>query len=235
MKSELAIAQMEICEIKDEWTNHSKRALSSSMWLEQIKSQISIRSHRRDEANLSKIFNNIKQPDERVLRKERLKAACEAAGMDDADENTIKEFLCKLNVESEDALSFEEFRGLIAEPSELESVMKTIPFHQVFADAVPRKAGISPMKVFPELTPMEIDVMVQASIESLKEHLIEKSSKLKRVRHRLEHDAEKFKAGNSKFSCFTMSSGQIDDFHEGLGSRIGSNTWIYSSEVHNVD
>jgi len=221
IKSELAIAQMEICEIKDEWANHSKRALSSSLWLEQIKSQISIRSHRRDEASLFIIFKNIKHPDEKALRKEKLKAACEAAGMDNADETTIKELLCKLNVESEDALSFEEFKSLIAEPSELESVMKTIPFHQVFADAVPRKAGSSPMKVFAELTPIEIDMMVQASVESLKDHLIEQSSKLKRVQHRLEQDAEKFKAGNSKFSCFTMSSGQIDDFHEGLGSRIG--------------
>ena len=223
-KSEVAIAQTEIREMKDEWTHSA------------IKSQISMRRHRRNEANLLQIFNDFKDPSVGALRKQNLITACEAAGMDNADdEGAINDVLYKLNVKSEDALCFEEFRGLIEEPSELESVMKDIPFHQVFADAVPRNAGVTPIKVFTELTPIEIDMIVQAAMESLKELLVDQSSKLKRVQHRLVQDAEKFKAGNSKFSCSMMSSGQISDFHEGLGSRVGNkNSRVCSTAVHSV-
>jgi hypothetical protein len=233
LKSELAIAQRELCAIKYELINYSTAPqLPPSSLLEKvemIKSQIEVRSHRRDESNLRKVFDDVKIPSEEELRREKLATACNAAGMDNTDETTIDELLYKLNLKSAEALNFEEFSALISEPSELESVMKTIPFHQIFADAVPRHTGISPMKIFAELNPADIDVIVEASFASIKQLLLDQSSRMKLVQHRLAQDANELKSGTSKFACSIMNSGKIDDFHEGLGSRVGCNSRIQTS------
>jgi hypothetical protein len=188
----------------------------------QIKSQVESGRQKRNESNLRQIFDKYKDSDSNVLRKESVMKACTAANIIVEGESALEDLSGWKEVDLEKGLDFDNFKNIATNPSELEIMMKSIPFHQIFADAVPHKPGYDPLKCFETLTSHEIDIMVEASLDLLKHILKEQSALASAVQCELSKTAAGLRAGISKFTCIKMKAGNISDFHEGLGGRVGA-------------
>lgn len=194
-------------------------ALPQASLRQQIIKQVESGRRKRDESNLRRIFDEYKDPGSNRLRSESLVKACNAADMVVENQSTIFE---ESRIDMERGMEFDDFKNMANTPSELEILMKSIPFHQIWTDAVPLKPGCDPLECFGNLTSHEIDVMVEASVEYLKQILKEQSSLSRAVKSELRKTSADLRAGISKFTCMKMKAGTISDFHEGLGRRVGA-------------
>jgi hypothetical protein len=88
------------------------------------------------------------------------------------------------------------------------------------------------LKHFADVSEGALLAAVDASVESLKQHLLRVHHEVKCVAHAKLMIEEEFQNGPDKYTIRKMATGSIDDFHKGLYDRIGEKT---SKRVHAAD
>jgi len=80
----------------------------------------------------------------------------------------------------------------------------------------------SQLKRFADVSESALLAAVDASVESIKQHLLRVNREVKKVVHAKLKLEEALKNGLDKYSIRKMATGSIDDFHKGLADRIGA-------------
>ncbi len=79
----------------------------------------------------------------------------------------------------------------------------------------------SQLKGFSDVSESALFDAVNASVESLKQRLLQVHREVKKAVHSKQKLEESLNSGLDKYSIRTMATGSIDDFHKGLADRIG--------------
>ena len=141
---------------------------------------------------------------------------------DTAEDNIKKvdELFEKIDVDSNGKLDYNEFRSAVqSNKSELEDWAESLALHQLLADSIPQSDGADALDIVSNLSPGDIDLIVEGFADGLRQMLNKYVNQLKqKLEHLSEHKSPvpKFVADVPKMMC-----GSIDDFHKGLVARIG--------------
>ena len=121
-----------------------------------------------------------------------------------------------------DGLELSGLQALLQKPSQLHDWARNLALYDLFADTIPRKPGVDPLRVISELTSAEMDAICDEMRYGLKRILKDASELLKKAFVELERRKEKGLAAEAyRFNSVTLSYGKIDDFHAGIEERIG--------------
>ena len=84
------------------------------------------------------------------------------------------------------------------------------------------------LKCFSDVSEAALLAAVDASVESLKQHLLRMHREVKDVVRANVKLEESLPNGSDKYSIRKMATGSIDDFHKGLSDRIGEKNTTYN-------
>ena len=138
--------------------------------------------------------------------------------------------LTELSIQKEDGFDFEDFKRLIQVESPFLKWIASLPISRTFADALSSASGApgacgfdgDPLRAVSTLTSEEVNMACDCCLDVIKAIL---SDEVRRLKEAFVLTDDKAKAQNqsaSKFEVFTMSCGDICDFHKGLIGRIGA-------------
>jgi hypothetical protein len=82
----------------------------------------------------------------------------------------------------------------------------------------------SQLKCFADVSERALSAAVDASVDTLKQQLLQVHREVKESVESKQQLEESLKNGLEKFSIRKMATGSIDDFHKGLADRIGKNS-----------
>jgi hypothetical protein len=85
----------------------------------------------------------------------------------------------------------------------------------------------SQLKCFSDVSETALLAAVDASVETLKQHLLLVHREVKDVVRAKVKLEESLQNGSDKYSIRKMATGSIDDFHKGLSDRIGEKNTTY--------
>jgi hypothetical protein len=153
--------------------------------------------------------------DPRFLPREKLESALEELrlGIESAEAKEL------LEIHAGAGIDLAAFQSVLQKESTVCEWAKALPFHAVFADAIPRKMGLDPLRVVSELSANEWVSVLQAVQHGLMRLLQESAALLKQAF--LVSDARKQVDDGSKFNVNGMSCGDFKDFHAGIEGRVG--------------
>jgi hypothetical protein len=194
---------------------------------EQIDCRIEQGITRRDSSRLEEIFDKHKDPATNSILKEQFVTILESLGVFPENEPASVD---ESNYGSIDhgAIDFQEFKRAASVSSALERLIRTLPLVEMVADALPKEKGRDPIRLFSEITTIQIQDIFSALLPHLEKLLIDCAKKLKASFDRMDTVQAEAAMGVNKFELIPMSVGKIDDFHQGLSSRVGTYlyTWI---------
>ena len=127
------------------------------------------------------------------------------------------------DADGDGAVDYEEFRTVVGMASSVEAWAKRVPWWQAVADAMaaPEAAGEDPLRAVAGLSDERLDAVCRVVAEETAAEL-RRQVKLLGGAFR-EMDLAKQEAGGAgaKFQLHKASAGTVDDFHAGLGGRVG--------------
>jgi hypothetical protein len=188
---------------------------------EQIDFQIAQGKKRRDDGYLEGLFDKKKNPSTKTIRKEQFVIMLESLGVIPENEPS------SVDGSNDGAIDFQEFKRAASAPSSLERLIRSLPLAEMVADALPKEKGRDPVRLFSEITSVQIQDICSALLPHLEKLLIDCAKKLKAYFDRMDTVQAEASMDMNKF-VIPMSVGTIGDFHEGLSSRVGTYlyTWI---------
>jgi hypothetical protein len=142
-----------------------------------------------------------------------------------------EELMVMMDLDENGGLDFEEFkRALQQQPTQLEQWAGMLPLAGMLARSLPVSSGQGdqPLRDFGRLADVEIDAAVEVFSKGLKLLLSTARASTRQMFDSM--DKKAFEAAKdladgvsavSKYKTFTMSTGKVADYHEGLSSRIG--------------
>ena len=133
----------------------------------------------------------------------------------------IDEMLKSRDLNDDGSLDFEEFLSLVHTPSPIDEWVKELPLTEIVASAMPRvNCPIKDqLRHLSRATSKQLEESCEIIKEKLLEVLLNKQAVLCKSYEKL--DCHPAANGNTKFQTFQMNAGTIDNFHEGLSSRVG--------------
>ena len=188
---------------------------------ESLKKQVMEGCVRRSAQFVHDTFNSHKDKTKQVILASSLGRALSDLGVH-ADPTEIEELLKSGDLNDDGGLDFQEFLSLVNKPSPIEEWVGGLPLNQLVSDALPRAS--CPIQDQLRHLSRTTREQLEVACEVIKEEL------LKVLQHNLDVlkvsfemlDNQPAPESNSKFQIFKMSVGTINDFHEGLSSRVGN-------------
>ena len=153
------------------------------------------------------------------LRDEQLEAALRDLGVS-RDSKT------SLFADRDSRVDYEKWTAALAIPSPVEAWARRVPWWQTVADAMPSQVGADEdrLRAVSRLTEEDLDAVCTVVAEEVCRELREQILNLSLAFEQLDRRKEDIDAGGaSKFQTYKANAGNVDDFHKGLGSRIGTN------------
>ena len=146
----------------------------------------------------------------------------------------LQQLFKEADIDQDGGLDLEEFRRVIARPTELEQWCSTLPLAKLLscclegtlagaAAASPHAALADPVRRVCSMSPQDLDRVSEEFWVGSRRLLAEQASQLKRCYAELDSKAAEVGDGSSgKFQTFSMSAGTVEDFHKGLTDRVGA-------------
>ena len=174
---------------------------------------------------------------EKIVKTEGLQRALLELGAPMA-KNKADELMLMMDLDENGGLDFEEFkRGVQQPPTQLEQWASMLPLAGMLARSLPVCCGQGdqPLRNFSRLGEDGIDTAVEVFSEGLRRLLMQAKDSTKQMFDTVDDkalEAAKDSADGvsaaSKFKTFKMSTGKIEEYHEGLSSRIGEFIFPFS-------
>jgi hypothetical protein len=201
-------------------TTESTTKTSADDFAVQVRNQIQAGKNRRDDSFLASFYQSkITSFGTSALDQQQFTSVLEELGIHLKDEE-IEILFRSMDANNDGVMNLEEFKRAVQSPSTIEQLIYTLPISQIFADAMPDMKGTDRLRLFGQLTPEQIDGIIQAAIPYLKSTFEDAVDKVKIS----EEAKEKSKINQitGKFEVPPeMSAGTVEDFHGGLPARIG--------------
>jgi hypothetical protein len=149
-----------------------------------------------------------------------------------------EDLLVAMDLDENGVLDYEEFKRAVAQPlTQLEQWASMLPLAGMLARSLPVSGGQGdqPLRDFSRLGEDGIDTAVEVFSEGLRRLLMQAKDSTKQMFDTVDDkvlEAAKDSADGvsaaSKFKTFKMSTGTIEEYHEGLSSRIGEFIFPFS-------
>ena len=160
-----------------------------------------------------------------ALSKDQFSSALEELGTF-LNEDDFQNLFLSMDINDDGVIDLDELKRVLRIPTQIEQLFSTLPFHRLFASAVPRTSGKDPLRSFAQLQVDQVKGIVHAVIPFLEKIILDEVTKLKESFDAMDKSEANMKA--SKFEVpITMSAGKIEDFHGGLSKRTGLMTIAY--------
>jgi hypothetical protein len=143
-----------------------------------------------------------------------------------------EELMIRMDLDENGSLDFEEFKRAVQQPpTQLEEWAGMLPLAGMLARSLPVSGGQGdqPLRDFSRLSEDGINTAVEVFSEGLRRLLMQLKDTTKQM-----FDSVDIKAADaardstygvsvaSKFKTFKMTTGKVEEYHEGLSSRIGT-------------
>jgi hypothetical protein len=127
------------------------------------------------------------------------------------------------DVNGDGILDYEEFRTVVGMGSSVEAWAKRVPWWQAVADAMPAPdaGGSDPLRTVAGLSGEQLDAVCQVVAAATAAELRLQVETLKEAFRQMDQARHEALNGGAKFQVHKASAGNIDDFHGGLGGRVG--------------
>jgi hypothetical protein len=168
---------------------------------------------------IQQVFSNF-CTDKQTIPSCKFREALQAMGIC-VDVDEAEEFLRSKggDVASVDAA---EFQQAVGRQWAVEVWAKSLPLAEMLADALPSCTGCPRLRAVSDLHEKEIVAIADGYRDGLIQILVEHVAMLKNAYLAMAEYATKSRTGCAKkFEVSSMSSGKIEDFHDGLQKRIG--------------
>ncbi len=122
-------------------------------------------------------------------------------------------------------VDYEEWRAFVTIPSPVEAWARRVPWWQSVADAMPSPVATDedPLRSVSQMATEDVDAVCSVVAEEVSRELRAQILNLARAFEQLDRRKEDIDAGGAaKFQTYKANAGNVDDFHKGLGSRIGT-------------
>jgi hypothetical protein len=154
-----------------------------------------------------------------ALNKEQFRSALEELGTF-LSEDDFQNLFLSMDINDDGVIDLDEFKRALRIPTQIEQLFSTLPFHRLFANAVPKTSGKDPLRSFAQLKVAQVKELVHAVMPYLEKAIFDEVTKLRECFDAMDKSEANLKA--SKFEVpIEMSTGRIEDFHCGLSKRIG--------------
>jgi hypothetical protein len=191
----------------------------TSSFAARVASQIDQGIRRRDETFLKTTFEQHMHPTTKTLRIEKLPSILSSLGAKCDDPG---ELFDSVDVNKDGALDFDDFKRVVSVSTDIQRLIQTLPISHMVADALPKESGQDSVRNFCEITSEQVKIVCASLLPFLEKMLIEYAAQLKNAYEIMEKNRDGDSQYSSKFELTPMSVGNIDNFHEGLASRIGT-------------
>ena len=135
---------------------------------------------------------------------------------------SLDEILKSRALNDDGELDFDNFLAFVAMPSPIEEWVRSLPFNQLIADAMPKDDSLHSKDQLRDLSRIT-EKQLEVSCDVIREHLLrilkEQLAILEDVYDKWE--IQKTDDNNAKFQISGMSVGNLENFHQGLAARIG--------------
>ena len=194
---------------------------------EKIKKQVMEGHVRRSTQFVRETFDSHKDKTKQEILASSLGQALSDLGVH-VEATNIEVLLKSRDLNDDGGLDFQEFSSLVSMPSPTEEWVGGLPLKQLVSDAMPRvNCPIKDqLRHLSRTNREQLEVSCEIIKEALLNILLENLDVLKKSFEKLDGqptaESNSTSKTASKFQIFNMSVGTIDDFHEGLSSRIGN-------------
>ena len=190
-----------------------------------IRERLRVGKRRRDESFIRQVFDThaVKTPHhpDGELSVGSLAPALVELGVS-GDAQTV---FARMDVDGDGMVDYEEFRAVVGMGSSVEAWAKRVAWWQAVADAMPAPdaPGEDALRAVAGLSDDEIDAVCRAVAE-------ETAAELRRQIKHLEWSFEQMDlaeqergadGAGAKFQTYKANAGTIENFHDGLGGRVG--------------
>ena len=189
--------------------------------LGKLRAQIQQGIKRRNKDNIRSTFESHKT--DSLITKSTLQAALQDLGINVIDKE-IDELLRSTDINNDGGLDFDEFSMLLSASSPSLEWLRSLPLAELVLDGLPKKDGITSQDQLRHLcntSQSELEVSIQAIMEGLRKMLQENLAALKKAYDLLESKQAAQDSASAKFQIRTMSVGNVEDFYNGIKTRIG--------------
>jgi hypothetical protein len=187
---------------------------------------------KRDKDFVDKVFESNKDSRTNLLPLCTFKSSLAEFGIDLENDEAVTSLFNLMDVNNDCGLDRDEFERAIQTPTKLEQWTATIPVHQLLASCLSVQSGIDPLRRVSRLDSSEKEEVEQVFFRGFQRLFTEYSEKLQHLYFHMDKKASEQSQGLASKFTFVPSSGGIEDFHEGLKSRVGKlqtkNRWFFS-------
>ena len=186
-----------------------------------ISKQIDAGINRRDKAFVKQKFDSHSNKHNGLIMVSCIEPALIELGID-CQLTEIEEIFMSRGLNIDAGLDFQEFFSFVNTPSPVEEWVRSLPLSQLVADAMPtedRSHRKDPLRYLSSISPDQLTISCEEIKKYLMKILQEQLAVLRKAFENL--DRHVTADSNKKFQIENMSFGNVDDFHEGLATRIG--------------
>jgi hypothetical protein len=186
---------------------------------QKIKTRVDVFSELRDPQSVKDLFDRHADQSTKLITAMNIRSVMLALGNHvTEDEATV--LFQTFDMDENGGLDLQEFKKAIKFPSKVEQWADNLPLSKLLAHCLSFKQGDDPLREVSRLSSDELRAVTNAYCESLHLMLMEAVRELNLCYAEMDNTAGLADAG-SKFQTFKMSSGSVEDFHNGLQGRVG--------------
>ena len=129
-----------------------------------------------------------------------------------------------MDVNGDGVVEFEEWRAVVEMSSSVEAWAKRVPWWQSVADAMvvaDATRGEDPLRAVASLSDEQLDAVCRVVAEETAAELRLQVKQLDWSFKQMDLAKQEASGAGSKFQTFKANAGTIDNFHAGLGGRVG--------------
>ncbi len=190
--------------------------------LGRIQARVEVFFNLRDASYVSELFNKHADSATNLMAADSIRNALREIGVQLTADEAVVVFET-FDTDENGGLDLQEFMKAIKYPSKVEQWVETLPLSKLLAQCLSFKEGDDPLREVSSLSSDEVRVSVTAYTESLQTILSDAVGELKKCYAEMDRLAKQSaNDAGSKFQTFKMSSGGVEDFHNGLQGRVGA-------------
>ena len=129
-----------------------------------------------------------------------------------------------MDVNGDGVVEYEEWRAVVGMGSSVEAWAKRVPWWQAVADAVAVAdvRGEDPLRAVAGLSDEQMDAVCRVVAEETAAELRRQVKQLEGAFRQMDLAKQEASGAGAKFQTFKANAGTIENFHAGLGGRVGS-------------
>ena len=128
-----------------------------------------------------------------------------------------------VDVNGDGVVDYEELRAVLGMASAVEAWAKRVPWWQAVADAMPapEAPGEDPLRTVAGLSDEQLDAVCRVVAEETAAELRRQVKQLEGAFRAMDLARHEAGGAGAKFQLHKASAGTVEDFHAGLGGRVG--------------